>query len=282
MYDPTTGRFSNLDPFAGNLKDPQSLHKYAYTHDDPVTNIDPTGEYALIIQMAFASTATADVQVSKAQHDLEYGAKATLMAFGLMIVAGEVIRDALGWEALAELGLAEALIEAEGEAMIKISQSKKIKELGKLLKTNAKPIGKEIKKTRRKTGRRDDKLPVFFDVEALWPEPYALDVKHLTAKPIHYMLHYRKKDAGEKKKLRLALGAKHAKKAVNGKEMHEFPFNATREADVDVSSVEWVDPIQNHTQGSLYFGNWFVRRQLKNKNGAAFLVVPIPGRIFRK
>ncbi len=46
-YNPANGQFNRLDPFAGNMQDPQSLHKYAYVHGDPVNNIDPTGEYSL-------------------------------------------------------------------------------------------------------------------------------------------------------------------------------------------------------------------------------------------
>ena len=42
-YDPTTGRFDRLDPYAGNIRDPQSLHKYLYTHGDPVNFVDPRG-----------------------------------------------------------------------------------------------------------------------------------------------------------------------------------------------------------------------------------------------
>jgi RHS repeat-associated protein len=42
-YDPSTGRFNRLDPFFGNLNDPLSLHKYLYTHGDPVNGIDPSG-----------------------------------------------------------------------------------------------------------------------------------------------------------------------------------------------------------------------------------------------
>jgi RHS repeat-associated protein len=42
-YDPSTGRFNRLDPFFGNLTDPQSLHKYAYVHGDPIQGIDPNG-----------------------------------------------------------------------------------------------------------------------------------------------------------------------------------------------------------------------------------------------
>jgi RHS repeat-associated protein len=47
-YDPVTGRFNRLDPFFGNLNDPQSLHKYLYTHANPVNGIDPSGrEFSL-------------------------------------------------------------------------------------------------------------------------------------------------------------------------------------------------------------------------------------------
>jgi RHS repeat-associated protein len=44
-YDPRTGRFNRLDPFAGITSDPLSLHKYTYAHNDPVSGHDPTGMY---------------------------------------------------------------------------------------------------------------------------------------------------------------------------------------------------------------------------------------------
>ncbi|WP_390630444.1 RHS repeat-associated core domain-containing protein [Roseiconus lacunae] len=43
FYNPANSRFNRLDPFAGNMQDPQSLHKYAYVHGDPVQGVDPTG-----------------------------------------------------------------------------------------------------------------------------------------------------------------------------------------------------------------------------------------------
>jgi len=42
-YDPKVGRFNRLDPFFGNISDPQSLHKYTYCHGDPVNFTDPSG-----------------------------------------------------------------------------------------------------------------------------------------------------------------------------------------------------------------------------------------------
>ncbi len=49
FYTPTTGRFNRLDPFTGNIQDPQSLHKYAYVHGDPIQRVDPTGETAALV-----------------------------------------------------------------------------------------------------------------------------------------------------------------------------------------------------------------------------------------
>lgn len=42
-YNPSNGLFSCVDPYAGNMQDPQSLHKYAYVHNNPVNGIDPSG-----------------------------------------------------------------------------------------------------------------------------------------------------------------------------------------------------------------------------------------------
>jgi len=51
-YDPRVGRFNRLDPFFGNLSDPQSLHKYTYCHGDPVNFTDPSGLFTLVQSMA--------------------------------------------------------------------------------------------------------------------------------------------------------------------------------------------------------------------------------------
>ena len=37
------GWFNRFDPFEGEVNDPQSLHKYAYVHGDPIQGIDPSG-----------------------------------------------------------------------------------------------------------------------------------------------------------------------------------------------------------------------------------------------
>jgi len=44
-YNPSNGRFNRVDPFAGDMQDPQSLHKYLYAHCNPINALDPTGEF---------------------------------------------------------------------------------------------------------------------------------------------------------------------------------------------------------------------------------------------
>jgi len=52
-YDPPTGRFNRLDPFAGNTSDPVSLHKYLYAGANPVMFRDPTGRMFSLSGMLF-------------------------------------------------------------------------------------------------------------------------------------------------------------------------------------------------------------------------------------
>ena len=47
-YNQDNGTFNRLDPFSGDLSNPQSLNKYGYTHADPVNGIDPTGKFFTI------------------------------------------------------------------------------------------------------------------------------------------------------------------------------------------------------------------------------------------
>jgi RHS repeat-associated protein len=57
FYDPTTGRFTGLDPFSGNSEDPQSFHKYGYVHGDPVQGVDPSGLFVQALYLRAKSAA---------------------------------------------------------------------------------------------------------------------------------------------------------------------------------------------------------------------------------
>jgi RHS repeat-associated protein len=42
-YDFNTGRFTRQDTYEGNHSNPLTLHKFAYTHNNPINGIDPSG-----------------------------------------------------------------------------------------------------------------------------------------------------------------------------------------------------------------------------------------------
>src|SRR5688572_5364250 len=52
QYDPSTGRFTSLDPVLGALGMPQTLNRYPYVVNNPARYTDPTGEIAPIILAA--------------------------------------------------------------------------------------------------------------------------------------------------------------------------------------------------------------------------------------
>jgi RHS repeat-associated protein len=47
VYDPWKGRFVQADPFIQDPYDTQSLNRYAYVFNNPLTNTDPTGYFSL-------------------------------------------------------------------------------------------------------------------------------------------------------------------------------------------------------------------------------------------
>lgn len=46
-YDPAVGRFTSVDPFAGDPQAPVSLHRYLYANASPVVMCDPSGQFTL-------------------------------------------------------------------------------------------------------------------------------------------------------------------------------------------------------------------------------------------
>ena len=56
-YNPANGRFNRLDPFIGSDNEPQSLHKYAYGHGDPIQGVDPTGLITVRLGTGFSFVA---------------------------------------------------------------------------------------------------------------------------------------------------------------------------------------------------------------------------------
>ncbi len=49
--DPATGTFTSMDTYVGSLSDPTSLHKYLFTHNNPVMYYDPNGNSETAIEV---------------------------------------------------------------------------------------------------------------------------------------------------------------------------------------------------------------------------------------
>ena len=94
-YDQTRGRFLSRDAFEGVNQEPRSLHKYLYSHHDPVNYRDPSGyldiaERILLLAAVVAEAATALPALALAHIE------AILIATGIIGLATELIRDLKG------------------------------------------------------------------------------------------------------------------------------------------------------------------------------------------
>jgi RHS repeat-associated protein len=120
-YDPSSGRFNRLDPFFGNMSDPLSLHKYLYTHADPVNGIDPSVQFSVGsvgIGMAIGGMMGASISGGVNYYynrSLSLAGQAAWRGFVLGVIAGAsfpIAAAGIGWTATllgASRGLSLAL-----------------------------------------------------------------------------------------------------------------------------------------------------------------------------
>ena len=71
-YNPTVGRFSVPDQLDGTPNDPLSLHKYAYTQNNPVNSRDPSGNETLV-SLTISMTIGVSLELIKASPTLWKG-----------------------------------------------------------------------------------------------------------------------------------------------------------------------------------------------------------------
>lgn len=87
--------FQQPDPFVGDRVDPQSIHKYAYVHGDPLNGIDPTGKFLTAVGSAIVSgigshISVKDVGVSLAVLDRASTAVDAFKAFSSLVATGTI------------------------------------------------------------------------------------------------------------------------------------------------------------------------------------------------
>lgn len=86
--DVNSGRFLTMDSFEGDPEQPQSLHKYTYAEDDPVNNVDPTGNESIAsvlvsfnISGIFAQISPTPMAAQVQQRARQLGTRASSAAF---------------------------------------------------------------------------------------------------------------------------------------------------------------------------------------------------------
>ena len=68
-YNPLTGRFETMDPAAGDILNPATLHKYVYAGNNPVNASDPTGREA-IVEVSFVYVRVSAIIFSTTQDSM--------------------------------------------------------------------------------------------------------------------------------------------------------------------------------------------------------------------
>lgn len=98
LYDPTSGRFTAMDPFSGNYTDPLQLMRYGYAGGNPVANSDPNGtDFLASVMIAVGNFAGRMAQVAGAVAPVLAKVSILALKFGLASAAIGMISHALGF-----------------------------------------------------------------------------------------------------------------------------------------------------------------------------------------
>ena len=88
LYDPAIGMFISPDTIVQNPFDPQTLNRYAYARNNPLTFTDPSGHFVQVVLAGIAVGAAVGAISSGIQND--WALKETLIGAGIGGVAGGV------------------------------------------------------------------------------------------------------------------------------------------------------------------------------------------------
>ncbi|RFB34844.1 wall-associated protein [Brevibacillus sp. VP] len=71
-YDPNDGRFITEDTYKGQVDNPLSLNRYTYVHNNPVSNVDPTGNWCESKDGRWAHPGSCNNKGSKSSYDSDH------------------------------------------------------------------------------------------------------------------------------------------------------------------------------------------------------------------
>jgi RHS repeat-associated protein len=104
-YNSNMGRFLSPDPLGGSLLNPQSLNRYSYGFNNPLTNVDPTGMYVCSDGKDGACTSDQDKAFEKSLNGLRGSSNADVArAAGAYGAAGAVNGVSVGFADLSKSG----------------------------------------------------------------------------------------------------------------------------------------------------------------------------------
>ncbi len=254
-YDVASGTFNRLDPFAGNMQDPQSLHKYLYVHGDPVQGIDPTGLNTMTTTLGGLSMMqmmVSTLAVTSLSATIAIGMHTGLLPHlindiqWMLSDTSQSVREA--WSAL--VSHATAVVDAMSEALVEAALA----------------TGRTLEALR--------KLRMFPVVMSVMPHIYLHNVKSLALYPQWYVLNYHANPATAaiNRATAIAGNAWRYKPHLGLNSLDEFPFASTREGG-GLALVAAVPLRENCIQGGLLGA--FYRWSLRGVPGP-FMVVPVP------
>ena len=241
-YDAANGRFNRLDPFAGNSSDPQSFHKYAYVHGDPIQGIDPTGLFAEVLALQTANAVIlleGLIAVTAALLTYQLVTNTRLLHLQLPNLSIPTIQTIMS------SGYAESLVAAIADAAILTGET--VEKLSRLAP-----------------------FPIF---QSRTPEIFDFTVQALLVNPRWVALDYHANQATTDANRNIAL---RGIPTIPGKQRDEFPYASTLQGGF-LAWVRHVDADENRIQGGDL--SFFYGAALRYRPGK-FFVFPVPELFF--